>query len=72
MYRVAFVVLHLGQQRLEAVVERVDDEGERHRRAVDVVWFTKEPTDVPPTDWRQQVGAELDLQDTDRMPRIPR
>jgi len=58
--RLAFAVIHLGEQRLEAVVE--DDSGRRRR--VEVRQMTREPTDVPPDDWYDHVLGELSYQDS--------
>ena len=68
--KIAFVVLYLGAQRMEVVMETHDAEGERRRRAIDLAWLTKDPTDLPPTDWLPQVQIEMNHHDSDRTPYI--
>lgn len=64
--KLQFVVLYLGQSKLDAVVVR-----NGKPRRVTVTWFTAETTDVPPEDWLSTVSGELDYQDSDKSNELP-
>lgn len=56
--QVVAVVLHLGQSKLEAVV----DDGTGMRRRVNLTWISRKRGDVPPDDWLAQVEGEVNYQ----------
>lgn len=51
-------VYHEGACRLEAVV----DDGAGWRRRIDVSWFAREASPLPPADWFQMVEGEVRYQ----------
>jgi hypothetical protein len=55
--RLRCVVLHLGKNKLEAVVE---DDLAKKRRRIAVTWRSCLPTDAPPTNWMAMVQQECD------------
>ena len=52
------VVLHLGQSKLEAVI----DDGTGTRRRVNLSWISRKLGDNPPADWPQQIEGEVEYQ----------
>lgn len=56
--KLIFAVLHVGQATLHAVVE--DSGG--HRRKIKYTQLSKEPTDIPQSNWFQAVTGEVEFQ----------
>jgi hypothetical protein len=52
------VVLHLGQSKLEAVV----DDDTQTRRRINLTWISRKRGDLPPDDWAAQVEGEVGYQ----------
>lgn len=52
------VVLHLGQSKLEAVV----DDGTGMRRRINLSWVNRRAGDLPPENWFDQVEGEVNYQ----------
>lgn len=52
------IVLHLGKYRMEVLV--VDPDGKP--RLIEVQWFAKTQTDVPPSTWWEMVVGEVEMQ----------
>lgn len=59
--KLAFAVLHLGKNGMEVITEH----GSK-RRHCNVTWSMSTTSDVPPTNWAEQVLGELNFQDSDR------
>jgi len=57
--RLCFAVVHVDQQRLEAVAEVSGK-----RRWVEIRAWSKDPMAFPPADWADQVFKELAFQDS--------
>jgi len=58
-YEMVFSVLRLGESKLEVVAQ-----GPTRRRKVEITWSRKDPDDVPPENWADQVKKELSYQDS--------
>jgi hypothetical protein len=52
------VVLHLGQSKLEAVV----DDGTGMRRRINLSWVNRKSGDLPPESWFDQIEGEVSYQ----------
>jgi len=52
------IVLHPGKYRMEVLV--VDPDGKS--RLIEVQWFAKAQTDVPPSNWWEMVVGEVEVQ----------
>ena len=52
------VVLHLGQSKLEAVV----DDGTGMRRRINLSWVSRTEGDLPPESWLDQIEGEVEYQ----------
>jgi hypothetical protein len=51
------VVLHPGKYRMEVLVEDPDGKA----RLIEVSWYAKAQTDVPPANWWEMVQGEVEL-----------
>lgn len=52
------VVLHLGQPKLEAVV----DDGTGMRRRINLSWVSRKEGNLPPASWFDQIEGEVSYQ----------